>query len=84
MTKLGNYATGFARDSLRSAGKERMAATNAPLPITVECADRRAEVGSPPFPHPRLIRPTVRRLLRSPRLSGPGTHHAAFCSSLNF
>jgi hypothetical protein len=30
--------------------------------------------GSPPSPPPRLIRPTVRRLLRSPRLSGPGPH----------
>ena len=31
--------------------------------------------GSPPFPPPHLIRPSVRRLLRSPRLSGPGPHH---------
>ena len=30
--------------------------------------------GSPPFPQPYLIRPTVRRLLRAPRLSGPGPH----------
>jgi hypothetical protein len=30
--------------------------------------------GSPPSPPPRLIRPTVRRLPRSPRLSGPGPH----------
>ena len=30
--------------------------------------------GSPPSPPPRSIRPTVRRLLRSPRLSGPGPH----------
>ena len=28
--------------------------------------------GSPPSPPPRSIRPTVRRLPRSPRLSGPG------------
>ena len=28
--------------------------------------------GSPPSPPPRLIRPTVRLLLRSPRFSGPG------------
>jgi hypothetical protein len=28
--------------------------------------------GSPPSPPPRLIRPTVRLLPRSPRLSGPG------------
>jgi hypothetical protein len=28
--------------------------------------------GSPPSPPPRLIRPTVRRLPRSPRFSGPG------------
>ena len=28
----------------------------------------------PPSPPPRSIRPTVRRLLRSPRLSGPGPH----------
>ena len=30
--------------------------------------------GSPPSPPPRSIRPTVRRLPRSPRLSGPGPH----------
>ena len=30
--------------------------------------------GSPSSPPPRLIRPTVRRLPRSPRLSGPGPH----------
>ena len=30
--------------------------------------------GSPPFPPPRLIRPTVRLLLRPPRFSGPGPH----------
>ena len=30
--------------------------------------------GSPPFPPPRLIRPIVRLLPRSPRLSGPGPH----------
>lgn len=30
--------------------------------------------GSPPSPPPRSIRPTVRRLLRSPRFSGPGPH----------
>ena len=30
--------------------------------------------GSPPSPPPRLIRLTVRRLPRSPRLSGPGPH----------
>ena len=30
--------------------------------------------GSPPSPSPRLIRPTVRLLLRSPRLLGPGPH----------
>jgi hypothetical protein len=28
--------------------------------------------GSPPSPPPHSIRPTVRRLLRSPRLLGPG------------
>jgi hypothetical protein len=28
--------------------------------------------GSPPFPPPRSIRPTVRRLPRSPRFMGPG------------
>ncbi len=28
--------------------------------------------GSPPSPHPCLIRPTVRRLPWSPRLLGPG------------
>ena len=32
--------------------------------------------GSPPSPPPRSIRPTVRRLPRSPRLSGPGPHRA--------
>ena len=32
--------------------------------------------GSPPSPPPRSIRPTVRRLPRSPRLSGPGPHPA--------
>ena len=31
--------------------------------------------GSPPSPPPRSIRPTVRRLPRSPRLSGPGPHY---------
>ena len=30
--------------------------------------------GSPPSPPPRSIRPAVRRLPRSPRLSGPGPH----------
>lgn len=30
--------------------------------------------GSPPSPPPRLIRPSVRRLPRSPRLMGPGPH----------
>ena len=30
--------------------------------------------GSPPSPPPRLIRPIVRLLPRSPRLSGPGPH----------
>ena len=30
--------------------------------------------GSPPSPPPRSIRPTVRRLPRSPRFSGPGPH----------
>lgn len=40
--------------------------------------------GSPPFPPPRLIRPTVRRLPRSPRLLGPGPRHAAFCMSAIF
>ncbi len=48
--------------------------------------------GSPPSPPPRLIRPIVRLLPRSPRLSGPGPHQpvlncrplkgqAAVCSS---
>lgn len=39
--------------------------------------------GSPPSPPPRLIRPIVRRLPRSPRLSGPGPlccHSAAVLS----
>ena len=31
--------------------------------------------GSPPFPPPCSIRPIVRRLPWSPRLSGPGPHH---------
>jgi hypothetical protein len=37
--------------------------------------------GSPPFPPPRLIRLTVRLLLRSPRLSGPGPHQWPTSSS---
>lgn len=32
--------------------------------------------GSPSSPPPRSIHPTVRRLLRSPRLSGPGPHNS--------
>src|ERR1700730_5389793 len=40
--------------------------------IGTRCSGLRT--GSPPSPPPHLIRPTVRLLLRSPRLSGPGPH----------
>jgi hypothetical protein len=46
-------------------------------PAMQSAYDRRPSglrAGSPPFPPPHLIRPIVRLLLRSPRLSGPGPH----------
>ncbi len=58
--------------------EERTAASSALLPDLPIITGLWAKAGSPPSPRPRLIRPTVRRLLRSPRLSGPGPHHAAF------
>jgi hypothetical protein len=39
---------------------------------------------SPAIHTPRSTCPTVPHLLRSPRLSGPGPSHAAFCSSAIF
>ena len=44
----------------------------------------RAACGFAAIPAPQLIRLSVRRLLRSPRLLGPGPRHAAFCKSAIF
>ena len=43
-----------------------------------DCRPGGLRTGSPPSPPPRLIRPTVRLLPRSPRLSGPGPHQRPY------
>jgi hypothetical protein len=45
-----------------------------PMRSAYECRPGGLRTGSPPSPPPRLIRPIVRLLPRSPRLSGPGPH----------
>lgn len=67
------------------AGSFRLCSTGTPIPrhdqhnashAASENSSRPGglRAGSPPSPPPHLIRPTVRLLLRSPRLSGPGPH----------
>jgi hypothetical protein len=46
----------------------------------ISCRPGGLWTGSPSSPPPRSIRITVRRLPRSPRLSGPGPHQLQFCS----
>jgi hypothetical protein len=78
--------TGPPNGGARLAGACRQADCLPARPTTRPGADRPAmrsayerrpgglRTGSPPSPPPRLIRPIVRLLPRSPRLSGPGPH----------
>jgi hypothetical protein len=82
----GTSKPGPPNGGARLAGACRYADCLPARPTTRPGADRPAmrsayerrpgglRTGSPPSPPPRLIRPIVRLLPRSPRLSGPGPH----------
>lgn len=75
MNETGTLVVRQARRARSSSARLRIS-----LPLLRPRGRRKLEpawwapTGSPPSPPPRSIRPTVRRLLRSPRLSGPGPH----------
>ena len=79
MAVPGGHTSGRGRAQGRCAERPGLTVdgrTGAGLPV-FQRRDRRdlgRSPGSPPSPPPRSIRPSVRRLPRSPRLSGPGPH----------
>lgn len=52
------------------------------MQLAYDCQPSGLRSGSPSFPPPPLIRPTVRRLLRSPRFMGPGPQRTGMPSGL--
>jgi hypothetical protein len=62
----------LAKDTAEKVVKDIRRATRKQYSAENECRPGELRTGSPPSPPPRLIRPNVRLLPRSPRLSGPG------------